>query len=338
MRNHKQKIKAISLLSGGLDSILATKLILEQGIEVETLNFLTIFCTCTSRDSSCLASQSAAKQLGTPLKVINVSEEFLEVIKSPKHGYGSNMNPCIDCRIFIFKKAKEYMQETGASFIITGEVVGERPMSQRRHIIDLIEKEAGLDGLVVRPLSAKLFPPSVPEEKGWLDREKFLNIQGRSRKPQIELAGKLDIKDYPCPAGGCLLTDPGFAKRLKDLMEHAELTVGDTQLLKTGRHFRISKKAKAIVGRNHDENERLIKVSKPEDMLFSAKDYTGPITLIRGNIDEKDILLGAGLTARYSDANGNPDVSIEYWMQPNEEKQSVSVNAMDEEKIEELRV
>jgi len=178
-------MKAIALLSGGLDSTLAAKIVLDLGIELEALNFLTVFCTCTNKGETCLASQKAVSALGIPLKVLNVSEAYLPVVKNPKHGYGSNMNPCIDCRIFMLKKAKAYMEEIGASFIVTGEVLGERPMSQRRDSMRLIEKEAGLDGLILRPLSAKLLPASIPEKEDWVDREKLLKIQGRSRKPQI---------------------------------------------------------------------------------------------------------------------------------------------------------
>src|SRR4030043_1186032 len=169
-------MKALALLSGGLDSTLAAKIVIEQGIELEALNFLTVFCSCTNRGETCLASQKAVNGLGIPLKVFNVSEEYLDVVKHPKHGYGSHMNPCIDCRIFMLKKAKAYMEEIGAVFIVTGEVLGERPMSQRRDSMRLIEKEAGLDGFILRPLSAKLLPASVPETEGWVDREKLLKI------------------------------------------------------------------------------------------------------------------------------------------------------------------
>src|SRR3990170_2260758 len=213
-------MKAISLLSGGLDSTLAARVLLDQGIELEALNFLTVFCTCTNRGETCLASQKAVQGLGIPLKVFNVSNEYLGVVKHPKHGYGSNINPCIDCRVFMLKKAKQYMEETGASFIVTGEVLGQRPMSQRKDAMRLIEKEADLKGLVLRPLSAKFLPVTIPEKEGWVDREKLLNIQGRSRKPQMKLADDLGIRDYPCPAGGCLLTDPSFAKRMKDLIHY----------------------------------------------------------------------------------------------------------------------
>src|SRR4030067_2044260 len=173
-------MKAIALLSGGLDSTLAVRVIMEQGVELEALNFMTVFCTCTNRGATCLASQKAVETLGIPLKVFNVSEEYLNVVRNPKHGYGSNMNPCIDCRIFMLKKAKVYMEESGASFIVTGEVLGQRPMSQRRDAMRLIEKEAGLEGFILRPLSAQALPASIPEKEGWIDREGLLKIQGRA--------------------------------------------------------------------------------------------------------------------------------------------------------------
>ncbi len=176
-------MRAVALLSGGLDSILAIRVLLEQGLELEALNFASVFCTCTPKHSACSAASSAVRQLGIDLVVVNTSEAFLEVVKHPKHGYGRNLNPCLDCRILMFRKAREYMRDIGAAFLVTGEVLGERPMSQRRQAMKLIEKEAGLEGLVVRPLSAGLLEPSIPEREGWVDREKLLSIRGRSRKP-----------------------------------------------------------------------------------------------------------------------------------------------------------
>jgi tRNA-specific 2-thiouridylase len=304
-------MKAIALLSGGLDSTLAAKMVLEQGIELEALNFLTVFCTCTNRGETCLASQKAVNALGIPLRVFNVSEKYLHVVKHPEHGYGSNMNPCIDCRIFMMKKAKAYLEETGASFIVTGEVLGERPMSQRRDAMRLIEKEAGLDGLILRPLSAKLLPVSIPEKEGWVDREKLLKIQGRSRKPQIQLADHFGIRDYPCPAGGCLLTDPGFAKRMKDLiLYHPDFFLNDVHLLKLGRHFRLSPKLKLVVGRNEEENQKVQTFSQEGDILFKVSRYPGPLSLLRGEAGETDIENAAAITVRYSKAKDLEKVEV----------------------------
>jgi tRNA U34 2-thiouridine synthase MnmA/TrmU len=306
-------VKAIALLSGGLDSTLAARVILEQGLELEALNFMTVFCTCTNRGATCLASQKAVETLGIPLKVFNVSEEYLEVVKHPRHGYGSNMNPCIDCRIFMLKKAKARMEESGSAFIVTGEVLGQRPMSQRRDAMRLIEKEAGLEGLILRPLSAKGLPVTIPEKEGWVDREKLLKIQGRSRKPQIELAGHYGIHDYPCPAGGCLLTDPGFAKRMKDLMVHnPDFSLNDVHLLKMGRHFRLSREVKLVVGRNEEENQKIQTFAQKEDILLKVSSFPGPLSLLRGKFGQEDIEKAAAITAHYSKAKDLENIEVTY--------------------------
>ena len=330
-------MRAVALLSGGLDSTLAAKVVLEQGIELEALNFITIFCNCTNRGETCLASQKAVESLGIPLRVFNVSEEYLEVVKHPKHGYGRNMNPCIDCRIFMMKKAKEYMAEAGASFLVTGEVLGERPMSQRRDAMRLIEREANLEGLILRPLSAKLLPPSIPEKEGWIDRERLLNIQGRSRKPQIQLAALFGIHDYPCPAGGCLLTDPGFAKRIRDLMVHDPgFTLNDVHLLKLGRHFRLSLEAKLVVGRNEEENQKIQAFSREDDLLIKVAHHPGPFSLLRGKADEGEIERAAAITARYSKAKQLAKVEVICRKVPEETQRSLIVSPASETGIEGL--
>ena len=332
-------MKAIALLSGGLDSTLAAKLVLEQGIELEALNFLTVFCTCTNRGETCLASQKAVDALGIPLKVFNVSEEYLDVVKHPKHGYGSNMNPCIDCRIFMMKKAKAYLEETGASFIVTGEVLGERPMSQRRDAMRLIEKEAGLDGLVLRPLSAKLLSASIPEKEGWVDREKLLKIQGRSRKPQIQLADHFGIRDYPCPAGGCLLTDPGFAQRMRDLNRyHSDFLLNDVHLLKMGRHFRLSPHLKLVVGRNEEENQKIQTFSQEGDILFKVSRYPGPLSLLRGEAEEDEVEKAAAITVRYSKAKDLEKVEVICKEVKLDGDRTLSVSPISDKEIEELMI
>ena len=332
-------MKAIALLSGGLDSTLAAKIVLDLGIELEALNFLTVFCTCTNRGETCLASQKAVSALGIPLKVVNVSEEYLHVVKHPKHGYGSNMNPCIDCRIFMMRKAKAHMEEVGASFVVTGEVLGERPMSQRRDAMRLIEKEAGLDGLILRPLSAKLLPASIPEKEGWVDREKLLKIQGRSRKPQIQLANYFGIHDYPCPAGGCLLTDPGFAKRIRDLIHHhSDFSLNEVHLLKMGRHFRLSPTLKLVVGRNEEENQKIQTFSQEGDILLRLFRLPGPLSLLRGEIEEREIERAAAITARYSKAKDLKKVEVVYKQGKGNGEKSLSVAPLSENEIEELMI
>ncbi len=329
--------KAVALFSGGLDSMLAIKLILEQGIEVHALNFLTIFCTCTSKGCMHQATK-ASKELGVPLKVMNITKEYMEVVKNPKHGRGRAMNPCIDCRIFTFKKAKAFMDEIGASFVITGEVLGQRPMSQRRHAIELIEKESGLKGLILRPLSAKLFEATLPEKERIVDREKLLDIQGRMRVKQISLAEELGISDYPCPAGGCLLTDKGFSNRLNDLLKYKpNYDLSDLHILKTGRQFRINAKSKLFVGRNEKENETLLSFSQPGDYVFDIIDIPSPIALVRGKVDEKELNLAASIIARYSDANSHT-VKASYKTLPSQELKSIFVQAAPDTLLPTLRL
>ena len=330
-------MKAIALLSGGLDSILAAKLVLDEGIEVEALNFLTVFCNCTTKDSTCLSSKSAADQLKINLKVLEVSREYLNIVKNPSHGYGRNLNPCIDCRIFMLKKAGEYMRENGASFLVTGEVLGERPMSQRMEAIKLIEKESGMEDLILRPLSAKLFPPTIPEKEGWVNREKFLAIKGRSRKPQIRLAEELGIKDYPCPAGGCLLTDKDFSGRMRDLMKfNPDFIVKDVKLLKLGRQFRLNPLAKLIVGRNEKENIRLAELAEESDFCFNPREVKGPTGLGRGTFSREALSLSSQIIARYSDKNGSK--SVEVICNNKKDTCTLSAEPIEEEKLLSIRI
>lgn len=332
-------MKAIALLSGGLDSTLAAKIVMEQGIELEALNFLTVFCTCTNRGETCLASQKVVKTLGIPLKVFNVSNEYLNVVKDPKHGYGSNMNPCIDCRIFMLKKAKVYMEEAEASFIVTGEVLGQRPMSQRRDAMRLIEKEAGLEGYIIRPLSAKFLPATIPEKEGWINRENLLGIQGRSRKPQMKLADHYGIRDYPCPAGGCLLTDPQFANRMKDLMLYnPNFSLNDVHLLKIGRHFRLSHNLKLVVGRNKEDNKKIQTFAQEEDILLKALHHPGPLSLLRGEPNGIEIEKAASITVRYGKAKDLKSVEVLYKKGNEDSYRSISVISIPDEKIRDLMI
>lgn len=329
-------MKAIALLSGGLDSTLAARVVLDQGIELEALNFLTVFCNCTHRGETCLASQKAVQTLGIPLKVFNVSGEYLEVVRHPKHGYGSNMNPCLDCRIFMMKKTKQYMEEAGAAFVVTGEVLGQRPMSQRKDAMRLIDKESGLGGLILRPLSAKFLPVTVPEKNGWVDRERFLAIQGRSRKPQMKMALDLGIRDYPCPAGGCLLTDPCFARRMKDLIRYDPgFSLNDVHILKVGRHFRLSPKVKLVVGRNEEENQKIRTFAQKDDFFFKISHYPGPLSLLRGEAGNDDVTGSAAITARYSKARDSGAVEVLYKRAEEESYRSLMTSPMTDDKVKE---
>jgi tRNA-specific 2-thiouridylase len=294
------KVKAVSLFSGGLDSILATELIRRQGIEVAAFNVKTPFGI--PKKDGLSEAQQAAKQLNVPLKILSVDKEYIKMLRNPKHGYGKNINPCVDCKIFIIKKAKQYAKEIGADFLFTGEVLGERPMSQHGAALKTIEQEASLKGKLLRPLSAKLLAQTVAEKKGLVDRNKLLSIQGRSRKPQFELAKEYGITVYPSPAGGCLLTCEEYAKKLRDLFEYKKrITVSDVALLRFGRHFRLGK-SKIIVGRNHEENNFLAANRARSDYCFELPDIVGPITLLQGPKTKASIEAAAKLTAFYSDA------------------------------------
>jgi tRNA U34 2-thiouridine synthase MnmA/TrmU len=337
MQKKHMKVKAIALLSGGLDSTLAVKLILDQGIEVEALNFVTPFCTCNRR-GRCEAAH-VAERFGIPLKIIPLTDEFFRVVRKPKYGYGSGMNPCLDCRILMFSKAREYMEKAEADFVFTGEVLGERPMSQRRDAMRIIELESGLNGKLLRPLSAKLLEPTIPEMEGIVDREKLLALHGRSRKGQMALAKRYGINDYPCPAGGCRLTDPGFARRMRDLVRYKEdFDINDVNLLKVGRHFRLSPKAKAVVGRNEEENRRILALARGGDVLFEVKGCGSPIALLRGEASWEEIRLAAAITARYSDAKGESAVPVHYGEDYADLSRAILVLPAGEDELAKLRI
>ena len=294
--------KAVALLSGGLDSTLAVKVILEQGIDVIALNFTSAFCTCSCRGSVC-SNEAArvANEFGVPIKVLQKGLDYIEVVRNPKYGYGQGMNPCVDCRIYMHKLAKKYMEEIGASFIITGEVLGQRPMSQRRDAFKNIERESGLEGLIVRPLCAKHLEPTIPEKLGIIDREKLLAIDGRSRKPQIALAEEFDIQNYPCPSGGCLLTDKIFSKRVKDLLDNKkDVTMKDLRLLKVGRHFRINKDVKIVIGRDEADNKQMRNLAQTGDTLIEPSDFAGPTGLICGISRNGTNALAGRMILRYA--------------------------------------
>ncbi|MEM2174994.1 MAG: tRNA 4-thiouridine(8) synthase ThiI [Candidatus Micrarchaeia archaeon] len=281
--------KALALISGGLDSLLAAKIIQDQNIEVEGVTFVTPFPGCER------FAGLAAKQLGIKHHIIFLNN--LKIVRNPKFGYGSAANPCIDCKILFFREAKKLMKKIGASFLVTGEVIGQRPMSQMKRQMEIIEKESGLEGLIVRPLCAKHLKPSIPEIKGIVDREKLLDIKGRSRKRQIELARKFGFK-YSQPSGGCILTDKNFAKKLFDLFKNSKkINYEDIESLKVGRHFRING-CKIIIGRNKDENNFLLKLSGKKIFPIGFK---GPTTLIRNRANKKIIEKACILTIRYSD-------------------------------------
>ncbi len=302
--------RAVALLSGGLDSQLAVKLMLDQGIQVECLTSASVFHHCTADRAAEHPAVKAAGRLGVPITVLNTDDEMLAMVKSPRFGRGKNMNPCVDCRIFLLRKAAARVRETGADFIVTGEVLGQRPMSQRRHAMRQIDREAGVEGLVLRPLCARLLEETVAEREGMVDRSKLLAIRGRSRKEQMALAARLGVTDYPSPAGGCLLTDPGFSARLGEVMGHGDPTLNDVELLRVGRHFRLDERTKAIMGRMEAENSELERLARTGDVLLDAADVPGPTTLLRGETSDPNVATAARLTVLYGKARNLPSARV----------------------------
>jgi tRNA-specific 2-thiouridylase len=296
-------MKALAVFSGGLDSMLAAHIIRAQGIEVQGLFFETPFFPSAK-------ARKSAGAIHLPLKVVDITEIHLEIVKNPKYGHGANMNPCIDCHALMLSEAGKRMEEEGAGFIITGEVLGQRPMSQNKHALSLVAAESGFGGFILRPLSAKLLTPTVPEQSGWVRREDLMDISGRSRKPQMALARNLGIPQYPSPAGGCLLTDAIFSRRFKDLLCFRPYPeIREIDLLKVGRHFRIGPHTKLVVGRNQGENERIRQLAGDNDLLLRAESIPGPTAIALGDTSAAMEEVMATITAVYSDAkNGDPTV------------------------------
>ncbi len=301
---NKQKIpvggnmKAVSLFSDGLDSILAAKLIQNQGIDVIAFHFILPFYYI--EDEKQINAVKTAHKLNIPIEISHGGRDYIEMVKKPKHGYGKNMNPCIDCKIFIMKKARIFMEEIGVSFLFSGEVLGQRPMSQRKHSMELIEKEAGVEGLLLRPLSAKLLPSTIPEEKGWVKKENLCAFEGRSRKPQIALAREFGITEYPSPGGGCCLTDLDFSVRLRDAFEYNEDSSLKLQLLHFGRHFRLKSGAKLVVGRDEKENQIIESLAEENDLLIEGVGFGSPIALLKNSKNPEDIDISSSICVRYS--------------------------------------
>jgi len=298
------KTKAIALFSGGLDSILAFKVIAEQGIEVLGITFETPFFGAAK-------ARETAKRIGLPLVVLDITTEHLQMLRSPRYGYGRNMNPCIDCHTLMLRIAGRRMEEECADFVFTGEVMGERPMSQGKQSLYVVAKNAGYPDRILRPLSAQLLPETEPERSGKVDRSRLCDIQGRGRKRQMEMAVHYGITSYPPPAGGCLLTDPLFSRRLRDLFNrHPDYRIRDIELLKVGRHFRLTDTTKAVVGRNANDNGTIERLAEACDALIRVDQFPGPTVLVLGGGDEGTRRLAAGLCARYSDAPRNREAAV----------------------------
>jgi len=285
-------ITCVALLSGGLDSILAIRLMQEQGIDVHALNFQTVFTCCKDE------SGRAASELSVPLTVIGDDDEYLQLIRRPRFGYGKGANPCVDCRIYMFARAKRFLDQIGGQFVVSGEVVGQRPMSQKRRDLEIISAHSGLEDLLLRPLSAQFLPLTLPERNGWVDRSKLHRFSGRSRKGLIELARRFGLSRIPSPSNGCALTETSFGHKVHDLvqLDHGNRR-WDFELLKVGRHYRLKSGQKVVVGRNEKDNEALQYMTAREDaraeMLLEPENFIGPAAMVVG-LSDRDTLPAAG--------------------------------------------
>lgn len=329
-------MKAIVIISGGLDSALAVKAIQKQGIEVIAIHFIIPFVKYDINNIDDNPAKKIAKQLKCKFKAVVFGNEYLEMFKKPKYGYGKNFNPCVDCKIFMLKQAKNIMVKEKASFVATGEVLGQRPMSQNKQTLKIIARESGLEGLLVRPLSALLLSPTIPQEKDWLKKEFLFDIEGRSRRPQINLAKEWGIKEYPWPGGGCLLTDPEFSKKLEDLIKYDQLTIENIKFLKIGRYFRITPEFRLTVGRNEEENNKLLSLATKEDIIFEPVTLPGPLAVGRGIVDEDIKTISARIIARYTAKGRKVEVKIKKFSDTNEEV--VAAESIGEDQLRKLRI
>ncbi|MCX6999694.1 MAG: hypothetical protein NT106_05280 [Candidatus Sumerlaeota bacterium] len=335
----KKNIKSIGLVSGGLDSVLAAKLMVDQGIHVIGLHIITPFMGSYSeeRAGETLIDRQA-RAVGFDLRRLYPGEEYIEIIKNPRWGYGSCMNPCIDCHIYFLQRAKEVMEEEGAQFVFTGEVLEQRPKSQKRNLLRMVEKRSGLEGYLLRPLTAHRLEPTIPEKLEWVERERLLNLAGRNRKPQIALAEKLGIREYQTPAGGCLLTEPNFSRRLKDLFDHGVWDIDSIQMLKVGRHFRLGPHTKLVTGRNENDNCVLANLALETDALLEAEGGGSPLSILRGETTEEMIRLAAAITRRFSRAKGEPTAVVRIHIGRSGETREILPDMIDETVFEQLRV
>ena len=344
--------KAIALISGGLDSMLAVKAIQKQGITVEGVNFFTGFCVeghthaIRKKDKEKQKRNNAlwaAEQLGIKMNIVDISQEYKDIVLNPQHGYGANLNPCLDCKIFMVEKAnamlnkaRELADEGGFDFIITGEVVGQRPKSQRKDTLPLIAKESGADDRLLRPLCAKLLPPTLPEREGWVDREQLYDFSGRNRKPQIALAKSFGMSDFAQPAGGCcFLTDESYSRKLADLWQaqgRKDYELDDIMLLKVGRHIRPAPHYKLIVSREEGENHFMSGYKKQFHSIRCIS-HGGPLTLVDGDPGEDDLLMAAHIASRFSQGKHQPLVTLEIQRKDGVAKQ-VEVEPLASEKID----
>ena len=303
-------MKAIALFSGGLDSTLAMKLMIDQGIEVLAININTGFGSTKDRLEH---MQSMCDQVGAELRIIDIQSEFLqEVLFDPKHGYGKNFNPCIDCHAKMFAVAKRIMEVEGASFLVSGEVMGQRPMSQNKESLQTVLNESNCDGILLRPMSAKMLAPTIAEINGWVDREKLEGITGRSRDRQLQMVKEIGLEDFESPGGGCLLTDANFAKKMFDFIKYDKFEVKDIPVVKFGRHFRLSDGAKLVVGRNQEENGYLQDINNDKFSHIKTVGLPGPHALLSKNATDADKKLATKIVLTYCKTSEDNKYTLSY--------------------------
>ncbi|CAB1076732.1 Possible RNA methyltransferase aq_898 [Olavius algarvensis Delta 1 endosymbiont] len=331
MNNKKPNVRALGLCSGGLDSTLAGVVLRNQGIEVEWVSFETPFFSATK-------ARRASEATGIPLTVKPIYPVYIDMLKNPPAGYGKFMNPCMDCHALMFKLAGEIMRRRNFDFLFSGEVLGQRPMSQNKTSLRYVEKHSGFDGYILRPLTAKNLPETIPEKKGLVDREQLLDISGRGRKSQIKLAAEFGVRDYPAPAGGCLLTDKGYTNRLRDLFEHQDsCTEAELHLLKFGRHYRLNPQTKLVVGRTEKDNENILKYHDPRvDTVIDVKDYPSPIALVPYGGAQDSIMLAASICTGHSKA---PQMAmVKVLVKTGRKKKTIKVIALQPDDVRKLMI
>ncbi len=322
------RVRAVGLISGGLDSALAAQLLVRQGVEVHG-----VYCAmpwgCGSRERA----QKVCAQIGIPLQIVELGEDYIEMLQNPRYGYGRAFNPCVDCHIYMIRRAAEYMNSLEARFVFTGEILGQRPMSQRKECLRWVEKGTDLDGLLLRPLCARLLPETRVEAEGWVDRSRLLKISGRGRREQYDLADRWGLSGFSAPGGGCLLTERHFSARIRDVLAHSYRDLRDVAILKCGRYFRIDEKCVVLVGRDEKENEYLLKHAHPRDMVVRLKDFEGPYAVLKGRTVSRAALeTAAGLVRRFSRYRRKTPLEAVFWAADDQGKAGVVTAAEIPEK------
>lgn len=338
MTQSDKQITAIALYSGGLDSTLACRVVADQGIRVVAVKFISPFFgydLLARREQHML---EVKEKFGLDLRLIDISVDYLRMLRNPPHGYGKNFNPCIDCKILMLTKAKELMTPFHASFLITGEVVGQRPMSQRYDTLRVIERDSGCSDILLRPLCAKLLKPTKPETEGLIEREKLLDFNGRTRASQIQLAAQYGIREYPGPAGGCILTDPILSKRIeKYYKDYENIRAVDIPLLMLGRQLHLPGGGWLVLGRDEKENNNVAMLRQPDDHLFIMADRPGPTGLLRYATSPDDLKTAAAVMVRYARKGKDLPEPVPVTVEKNTDITVINSTALDESTINSFR-